>query len=159
MGGEGYTTCARGVLLIVQIIGGTKRRVFVSFDFERDRQFRDFFINQGRKSDATWAVTHSSQEYDEHDEMWLSTTTGRMKQTETLVVLLGPITFRSPGVLKEVTIAHILKMNIYQIIPQGSGAPRHIPNAGRVVRWDWENVKRAIAAAPRRNGSRWAYAH
>jgi hypothetical protein len=81
-----------------------------------------------------------------------------MKQTETLVVLLGPTTFRSPGVLKEITIAQILGMNVYQIIPYGAGSPHYIPNAGRVVRWDGDDVKRAIATSPARRGARFAFA-
>ncbi len=134
--------------MIVQTIGGIKRKVFVSYDTERDRAFRDFFINQSRHSDATWYVRRWSDEYNEANSMWMSTTTGRIKEAEAVVVLLGPMTFKAPGVLKEVTIAQILGKFIYQIIPYGAGQPHIIPNAGRVVRWDWESVKRLIATAP-----------
>ena len=140
--------------MIVQTIGGTKRRVFVSFDVERDRPFKDSFLNQGRKSDATWHATYWSQAYDETDSMWVSTATSHIKQSEAVVVLLGPTTFRAPGVLKEVTIAQILGKSVYQIIPYGAGEPHIIPNVGQVVRWDWEKVKRVIATVPSRFGSR-----
>ena len=86
--------------------------------------------------------------------MFVSTATGHIKESEAVVVLLGPTTFGCPGVLKEVAIGIMLSKPIYQIIPYGAGTPHTIPNAGRVVRWDWENVKRAIATAPSRWGSR-----
>ena len=83
-------TCALGY----RTIGGSKRRVFVSFNVEHGRPFR------------------------------------------------------SPGVLKEVATAHILQKSVIQIVPYGAGSPHTIPNAGRVVRWEWDVVKRAVAAAP-----------
>ena len=135
--------------MIIKTVGGVKRRVFLSFDTERDKPFRDFFINQGRKEDATWAVTRWSEPYDPGDSMWVSATTQRIKQAEVLIVLLGPGTFRCTGVLKEVTIAQILEKNIFQIIPAAKGTPHILPNVGKIVRWDWNNVKRAIATAPR----------
>ena len=137
-----------GYAVIVQTIGGIKRKVFVSYDAPRDRPFRDFFINQSRHTDATWYVRRWSEPYDETNAMWVTTATGRIKEAEAVVVLLGPMTFRAPGVLKEVTIAQILGKYVYQIIPYGAGQPDVIPNVGRVVRWDWEAVKRAIATAP-----------
>jgi hypothetical protein len=144
--------------MIVQTIGGSKRKVFVAFDVERDRQYREFLFNQGRKSDATWYVSHWSQPYDENDPLWVADTSSHIKQAEAVVVLLGPTTFWAPGVLKEVTIAKVLQRFVYQIIPYGAGTPHIIPSTGRVVRWEWETVKRAIATAPTRHGSRSAYA-
>ena len=44
--------------LIVKTVGGTKRRIFVSFDMCSDHHHRDLFLSQGRKSDATWHVSH-----------------------------------------------------------------------------------------------------
>lgn len=142
----------KGCVLNVRTIGGTKRRTFVSFDPTRGRPVRDFFLHQGRREDATWVVKNWSEPYEEEDVagLWVSQTTGRIKQAEVLVVLLGPTTYRCPGVLKEVTIAKILGKNVYQIIPFGAGNPHFIPNAGRVLRWEWDTIKRAIATAPTR---------
>ena len=134
--------------MIVQTIGAAKRKVFVSFDYEKDRAYLNFFFNQGRKADATWSISRWSEPFSDADPEWVATTTKHIKQGEALVVLLGKTTFRSPGVLKEVTIAQILGKRIYQIVPYGMRDPRVIPNVGRVLRWDWEGVKRAIASTP-----------
>lgn len=140
----------------VKTFGGVKRRVFASFNTERDRALRDFFINEGRKHDATWAVIRWSEPYQEDEEgMWVTNTTGRMRQADLVVVLLGPTTFNHKGVLKELTIAQILGMNVVQVVPPGAGSPNYIPDVGRVVRWDWDSVKRAMLAPPKG----WASAH
>jgi hypothetical protein len=132
----------------IQVIGGIKRRVFVSFDTDRDRPMRDFFISQGRRDDSTWSVTRWSEEFDAEDPSWISDATHHIKQAEVFVLLLGPTSFQSPGVLKEIIIAKILNKQIYQIIPPGKGTPNVIPNVGRVLKWEWAAVKRAIATMP-----------
>ncbi|MEE8517712.1 MAG: hypothetical protein V3S98_01140 [Dehalococcoidia bacterium] len=133
--------------MIVKTIGGTKRKVYVSFDYERDRAFCDFFTDQGGESGATWQVAHSSHAYDGSNHEWLIATTRGIKRCEVLVAILGPTAFRSPGVLKEIQIAEILKKTVFQIIPYGVGKPNIIPTAGRVIRWDFEAVKRFMAAS------------
>ena len=141
--------------MLVQTVGGTRRRVFVSFDATRDRPFRDFFERQGAKSDATWLVKGSSVPYIEGDPNWVPTTMNRMSQCEVLVVLLTATTFKSPTVLAEVRLAKQLGLNICQIIPYGAGSPHVIPGAGAVIRWDWNNVKKGIVAlAPVRAGAK-----
>ena len=134
--------------MIVKTIGGQKRRVYVCFDFERDRLLRDFFVDQGHRTDATWRVIDSSERYDQLGHYWLRAAASRIKQCELLVVMLGSVAFRSPGVLKEIQIAEIMGKKTLQIIPYGVGQPHIIPDVGQVVRWNWENVKRAMTAAP-----------
>ena len=143
----------------VQTVDGIKRRVFVSFDTERDRPIRDFFVNQGRRDDSTWTVTRRSDPFDADDGMWVSTATHRIKHAEVLVLLLGPMTFRNPGVVKEVSIAKILDKQIYQIIPPGKGSPNVLAGVGRVIRWEWASVRRAIATmAPKWEKGKTVYA-
>mgnify|MGYP002821308318 CR=1 FL=1 len=118
---------ARGVRFgISRTIGGNKRRVFVSFDVERDRLFRNFFYREGRDHDATWHVSFTSNLYEEIDPMWISTAIGRVKQCEALVVLRSSSTYRSPGVLKEVATAHILQKSVSSS-SLWRGQPTHHP--------------------------------
>ena len=140
--------------MVLRTVGGNKRRVYLCFDYERDRQLRDFFLNQGRHTDATWYVTHWSQPYADTDPLWMSTAANQIKDAEAFVIMLGPGTHKAPGVLKEVNIARQLDKPIYQIVPPTPGDPHPIPRTGRVVRWEWQAVKRIIATAPRRGNSR-----
>jgi hypothetical protein len=122
--------------VIVQPIGGTKRKVHLSFDVEQGQPYKDFFVRQGQKRDATWSVTSTSPAFGLNDPRWLSTLTSLIKRAEALLVLLTPTTYRSLSVLKEVTIAQILGRPVFQIIPYGAGEPHVIPNAGRAIAWD-----------------------
>ncbi len=133
--------------MVMRTVGGTKRKIFLSYDLERDRENRDFFLRQGRQSDATWHVGHMSEYLNENDPSWLPNTTRRIKECQAVIVLLGSHTYGAPGVLKEVAVAEMLDKPIFQIIPYGAGQPHTIPNAGRVIRWQWDNVKQAIASA------------
>lgn len=147
-----------GEPLNVKTIGGIKRRVFASFNTERDRSLRDFFMNEGRKQDATWSVIRWSEPYaddDVDDGRWVTETTGRIRQTDLVVVLLGQTTFTCKNVLKELTIAEVLGMNVVQVVVPAAGAPHIIPNVGRVVHWEWDTVKRAMLVPPKG----WASAH
>jgi hypothetical protein len=48
-------------------------------------------------------------------------------------------------VLKEVKIANELKKEKFQIIGYKDGSESWaVPNAGRVYRWDWENLKNLL---------------
>ena len=128
--------------------------MFLSFDVDRDRQLRDFFIGQGRHADSTWYVREWSEPYDDGNRMWITSTTGHIQAAEAIVVILSPTTFRAKGVMKEVAIGRALGKRIIQIIPRAGGNPHPIPAAGRVVRWEWQAVKTAIAQTPRRGDGR-----
>ena len=52
------------------------------------------------------------------------------------MVILGPTTFRSSGVLKEIKLAQVLGRPICQIVPYGVSEPHVIPATGRIVPWD-----------------------
>jgi hypothetical protein len=147
----------RGISVVWHTVGGSKRLVFLSFDVERDRKLRDYFLTQGRHNDATWYVRHWSGPYDETDPMWVSTTTGHVQHAEAVVVMMSPSTFRAKGVLKEISIAKELGRPVFQIVPESSGRPHLIPGIGPVIWWEWQAVKRAIAGAARRADSRSAY--
>lgn len=140
--------------MIVKTVGGTKRRIFVSFDTCSDQHHRDFFLSQGRKSDATWHVSFTSEPFEEPTVPWVAATLDRISRCEALVVILSPITFSSAGVLKEIQLAQVLGKPIYQIVPYGVAEPHVIPDTGRIVPWDWDAVRRTLATIPRHWGSR-----
>ncbi len=119
--------CALGY----RTIGGSKRRVFVSSDVERDRLLRNFFYREGQQHYATWHVSFASELYETMDPMWISTAIGRIKQCEALVVVRSSSTYRSPGVLKEVATARILQKRFIQLFPMARAA--HTPSPTPVV--------------------------
>ena len=61
-----------------------------------------------------------------------------------MVVLVGPKTYRAPGVLKEVEITRRLGKPIVQIIGYQDASPTAVLNAGRLLRWTWENMTNVL---------------
>ncbi len=62
-----------------------------------------------------------------------------------VIVMVGPKTHNAPGVLKEVRITRKLDKPIYQIIGYKDGNYKPVPDAGRLYRWNWENLKKLFS--------------
>ena len=58
--------------------------------------------------------------------------------------MVGPNTYRASGVLKEVRMARENDISIFQVIGYKDGNYTAVPNAGRLYRWDWENLKNLL---------------
>jgi hypothetical protein len=63
------------------------------------------------------------------------------QRSDLVIVMVGLHTHRAPGVLKEVQIARAERKPIVQVIGYRDGDYVAVPNAGRLYRWNWENLK------------------
>jgi hypothetical protein len=59
--------------------------------------------------------------------------------------MVGPKTHRAPGVLKEVRMAREARIPIVQVIGYKDGDYTPVPDAGRLYRWNWDNLKKLLA--------------
>ncbi len=73
---------------------------------------------------------------------WEEKARGRINRSDVVIVMIGKSTYRTPGVLKEVRMAREAEKPIYQIIGYKDDDPIAVPNAGRLLRWNWENLKK-----------------
>ena len=60
--------------------------------------------------------------------------------------MVGPLTYRASGVLKEVGFAREYSVPIVQIIGYKDGNYTAVPNAGRLYSWNWENLKKLLGS-------------
>lgn len=119
-----------------------KKRVFVSFDFDNDKTLKDFIIGQSRREDSPFEVVDFSLKEAAPEKTWLDKARAAISRSEVFIVMLGPKTRNAPGVLKEVRIANELKKAKFQVIGYEDGSETWaVPDAGRVYRWNWENLK------------------
>ncbi len=59
--------------------------------------------------------------------------------------MLGPKTRFASGVKKEVKMANELEKSKFQIIGYKDGSETWgVPDAGRVYRWNWDNLKKLL---------------
>jgi hypothetical protein len=122
-----------------------KKRVFVSFDFDNDKTLKDFIIGQAKLADSPFEVIDFSLKEAAPEKTWLDRARAAISRAEIFIVMLGPKTRNAPGVLKEVNIANELKKEKFQIIGYKDGSETWaVSNAGRVYRWDWDNLKKLL---------------
>ena len=76
--------------------------------------------------------------------MWEEKAWSAIRRSEIVIVMVGPKTYKAPGVLKEVRMAREEGIRIVQIIGYREGDYEPVPNAGKLYRWNWENLKELL---------------
>lgn len=122
----------------------TKKRVFISFDFDEDRALRDLLIGQSKNEDSPFEVVDSSLHEAAPERDWEDKARNKIKTADLLIILLGPHTHRAPGVLKEIKIARELGKKMVQVIGYKEGKYQRIPRAGILYRWTWNNLEKIM---------------
>jgi hypothetical protein len=122
-----------------------KKKVFISFDFDNDKTLKDFMIGQAKLEDSPFEVSDFSLKEAAPEKDWLAKAKTAISKAEVFIVMLGPKTKKASGVLKEVKLANELNKTKFQIIGYKEGTEDlAVPNAGRVYRWNWDNLKKLL---------------
>jgi hypothetical protein len=122
-----------------------RKRVFVSFDFDKDRSLKDLFIGQSRNKETPFEVCDHSLKEEAPELHWEKKAEEKIRYADQVIVLLGPDTHRAPGVLKEVKIARQLDKKIVQLIGYREKKYKRIPGAGVLYHWTWDNLKKILS--------------
>jgi len=122
----------------------TKKRVFVSFDFDNDKALKDFIIGQARLPDSPFQVIDTSLKEAAPMKTWEDKARMAIKRSDIVLVMVGPSTYKAPGVLKEVGMARSEGIPIVQVIGYRNGNYTPVPNAGRLYSWNWNNLKNLL---------------
>jgi hypothetical protein len=122
-----------------------KKRVFVSFDFDNDKTLKVFIVGQARNPDAPFEIVDTSLKEAAPTRIWEDKARAAISRSDLVLVMVGPNTHRAPGVLKEVKMARGARKPIVQIIGYRDGNYTAVPDAGRLYRWDWGNLKKLLA--------------
>lgn len=118
-----------------------KTRVFVSFDFDNDQKLKTFILAQAKNSDSPFEIENWSLNEPAPQSAWKKEAAKRIARSDVVLVMVGPETHRSPGVLAEVAIANDLKVPVRQIIGYTDTSPKPVAGAGRLYRWSWTTLK------------------
>ncbi len=118
-----------------------KTRVFVSFDFDRDQKLKTFILAQAKHSDSPFEIENWSLNEPAPERTWKEKARQRIARSDVVLVMVGPQTYRAPGVLAEVKVASELGIPVRQVIGYRDADPRPVPGAGRLYRWSWPTIK------------------
>jgi predicted GTPase len=121
-----------------------KKKVFVSFDFDNDKALKDFIIGQARLPDSPFEVIDTSLKEAAPMKTWEDKARTAIKRSDIVLVMVGPQTYKAPGVLKEVAMSREEGIPIVQVIGYKNGNYKAVPNAGRLYSWNWENLKKLL---------------
>lgn len=119
----------------------SKKRVFVSFDFDNDKALKDFIVGQARHSDSPFEIIDTSLKEAAPMKTWEEKARAAIKRSDIVMVMVGAHTHRAPGVLKEIAIARQEGTRVIQIIGYRDSNPTAVPDAGPLYRWNWANLK------------------
>lgn len=125
--------------------GAMKKKVFVSFDFDNDRRLKDFIIGQSKLPDSPFEVVDVSLKEAAPERDWMAKANAAIRRSDIVIVMVGPQTYRARGVLREVEMAQAANKRIVQLIGYRDGDYTAVRGAGRLYRWNWENLKKLLA--------------
>ena len=120
-----------------------KTSVYISFDYDNDKLLKDFVIGQAKLPDSPFEIAdHSIKEEVRGD--WVANAETRIKKSEVVMVIVGPQTYRAQGVKKEVALARKHGKRVVQVIGYRDSDPTPVEDAGRLYRWNWENLRKIL---------------
>ncbi|HVV06624.1 MAG TPA: TIR domain-containing protein [Puia sp.] len=122
----------------------TRKKVFISFEYETDRALKDLLIGQSRNEGSPFEVIDGSLKEAAPENDWEEKAESRIKMVDIVIVLVGATTHRAPGVIKEIAIARRLKIKIVQIIGYKGSKHKRVPNAGKLYHWTWDNLQKIL---------------
>ena len=123
----------------------SKKRVFVSFDFDNDPDLKALIIGQSRLPDSPFKITDMSLKEAAPERNWQDKARRAIKHSEIVLVMVGSQTYRASGVLKEGAMAREENKPIVQLIGHKDRSHPRVPNAGRFYSWNWPNLKNLLS--------------
>jgi hypothetical protein len=118
-----------------------KKKVFVSFDFDNDRNLKEFIVGQAKLPDSPFEIIDTSIKEAAPMKTWEDKAKAAIRRSDLVIVMVGASTYRAPGVLKEVAMSRDERKPIAQIIGYRDTSPIAVPNAGPLYKWEWQRLK------------------
>lgn len=120
-----------------------KKRTFISFDYDHDKELKECLVGQAKNPDSPFEITDMSIK-ERIDENWKRKARERIKGCDVVVVLCGEYTDTATGVTAELTIAQeenvpyfLLRGRPYKMCKK----PYHARTSDIIYPWSWDNLK------------------
>lgn len=118
------------------------RSIFLSFEFTKDASRRRAFIGQARRH-CEFALIDKSLPDAEHGNKWRQDVLVRMRDSDVVIVLLGPDTQTAPGVKDELSLAGEVSCPVVQLMPQDCNYGL-VAKDGAVCEYRWGKVNQML---------------
>jgi hypothetical protein len=124
----------------------SKKRVFISFDYDHDEILKTFLVGQSKLPDspfelADWSIKEAI------DENWKKKARTRIRSIDVVCVICGEHTHTATGVSAEVKIAQEEKVSYFLLKGYKDTTcikPTAANTADKMYAWTWDNLKTLV---------------
>ena len=128
-------------------MSGTKS-VFISFDYDNDRDLPGNLVAQAARSDSPFSITDRSVRAP-IDENWRREVRDRIRRVDLVIVICGEHTHDADGVAGEVTITQEERKPYFLLKGRRRKTctkPRNALGSDEIHNWTWDNLRRLMAS-------------
>ncbi len=118
--------------------------IFVSFEFDKDNDLKNNFIEQVKKY-TQHRIRNCSLNEAYPNASWKSKARQAIGQCDVVVVLIGQDTHNAQGVIVETDMARSLNKPILPVKPQGRPY-KGLTRLGEPITWKWKRIKAKLDA-------------
>lgn len=123
-----------------------KTRVFISFDYENDRDIKTMLVGQAKFPDSSFDFTDASVQ-DHITGNWKEKVKQKIKNCDTVCVICGQFTHLVSGVSSEIKIAQELNKPYFLLRGRPDKTctrPAAARSTDTMNAWTWPNLKRLV---------------
>ena len=118
--------------------------IFVSFEFDKDRELQNNFYRQAEE-ETKHRIRDCSLHESYPDEAWKNKARNAIRPCDVVVVLIGQDTHNAPGVIVETDIARSLGKPINQVRPRRRPY-QGLTRLGKPIKGTWKNINAKLDA-------------
>ena len=126
-----------------------KKRTFISFDYDNDKDLKTMLVGQAKNSDSPFEITDMSIKETINKE-WKKKARTRIKGCDVVVVICGEKTDTATGVSEELKIAQEEEIPYFLLWGYSEKTcvkPLAAKNDDKIYKWTWNNLKQLINGA------------
>ncbi len=126
-----------------------KKRTFISFDYDNDKDLKTMLVGQAKNSDSPFEITDMSIKETINKE-WKKKARTRIKGCDVVVVICGENTDTATGVSEELKIAQEEEIPYFLLRGYSDKTcvkPLAAKTVDKIYKWTWNNLKQLINGA------------
>ena len=126
-----------------------KKKVFISFDYDHDKDLKDLLIGQSKNRDSPFEVADWSIK-EALPGNWKEKVRQKINKVDVVAVICGKYTDKAAGVSDEVKIAQEKDVAYFLLTGRKDGGnkkPKTAKSTDKLYKWTWDNLKKLIGGA------------
>lgn len=127
----------------------TKKRAFISFDFDHDEDLRNLLVGQAKNPDSPFDIADWSVK-EPLSGNWKEKVRERIRKTDLTIVICGEWTHTATGVAEELRITREEGKPYFLLWGRSNKnctKPRTALDSDKIYKWTWDNLKKLIGGA------------